>query len=419
MSLKNLRKRAEARIAETDQKLENLTQEEVAKLVHELHVHQIELEMQNDELHRALDELEESNVRYFELYNLAPIGYCTLNDQGFILEANLTAAELLGIPRNDLIRKSLTTLILPDDQDIYYQYRNRLFESGEPQSCELRVKKGENESFWVRLEATASQDPSGNSIYRVVLSDYSRFKELEKKLQTRNSQLSEINEAKNKFFSILAHDLKSPFNSILGFSEMLKDKAAQMDAAEIKKCSGAVHANALSTFLLLENLLAWGNTLRGSIHYNPSEICLKEVIDEEIDILTGFALKKEISVVSNIPDALNIQADKDMIKVVFRNLLSNAIKFTPKNGIIRIQGVRKDRSIDLSITDSGVGMSEDCQKNLFHKNSSSTTPGTENEKGTGLGLLLCHEFVKKHKGKIAVRSQPGEGTTFRVTLPEG
>jgi len=170
-----LRRRAEeiarGKAAQPPDRIETLSREEIRRTLHELRVHQIELEMQNEELRRAQVELDAARARYFDLYDLAPVGYCTVSEEGLIREANLTAASLLGVARGALVGQRLTGFILPQDEDIYYLHRKQLFETGEPQACELRMVKRDGTAFWARLEATAAEDPGGEPVCRVVMSD--------------------------------------------------------------------------------------------------------------------------------------------------------------------------------------------------------------------------------------------------------
>jgi PAS domain S-box-containing protein len=180
----DLRRRAEEKArAKEDQSLDTLSPDEARQVLHELRVHQIELEMQNDELRRARAELEVSRARYFDLYDLAPVGYFTVSEQGLIVEANLTAAGLLGVARGDLVERPLSRFILPEDQDIYYLHRKQLFDTGEPQVCELRMLRADAAPFWARLEATAAEDAEGAWVCRVVVSDITAHKEAEETLR--------------------------------------------------------------------------------------------------------------------------------------------------------------------------------------------------------------------------------------------
>jgi len=191
----DLRKRAEetdrGKAARMSENMEALSPDEVRQTLHELRVHQIELEMQNEELRRTQAELDASRARYFDLYDLAPVGYCTVSEKGLILEANLTAATLLGVDRGALVQQPISRFILKEDQDIYYRHRKQLFEThstssgpaGEPQACELRMVKKDGPAFWARLEATAAWDAGGAAVCRVVLSDMTERKRYEEKLE--------------------------------------------------------------------------------------------------------------------------------------------------------------------------------------------------------------------------------------------
>ncbi len=188
-----LRKQAEeiarGKAAQSPEHLAALSPEENRQTLHELRVHQIELELQNEELRRAQVELDASRARYFDLYDLAPVGYCTLSEQGVILEANLTAAGLLGVARGELVKQPLPRFILPEDQDIYYLHRKQLFETGGPQAYELRMMKKDSTRFWARLDATAAQDVDGIPVCRLVLSDITDRKRTEAAVKTQNERL--------------------------------------------------------------------------------------------------------------------------------------------------------------------------------------------------------------------------------------
>jgi PAS domain S-box-containing protein len=192
-----LRKHAEkVALLATDLEKENLKSlslEEIQRMVHELRVHQIELEVQNEELLTIEGDLEMSRSRYFNLYDLAPVGYFTISEKGQILEANLTAATMLGANRRALIRQFITRFILREDQDIYYKHRKMLFESGEQQICELRMIKWENEIFWARMEAAETQDAEGMTFCRCVISDITRSKQVEEELRKQTEELKDLN----------------------------------------------------------------------------------------------------------------------------------------------------------------------------------------------------------------------------------
>ncbi len=177
-------------------------------------VHQIELEMQNEELRRTQEELEASRARYFDLYDLAPVGYFTLSEQGLILEANLTAAKLLGVARGALVKQPLSRFILPEDQDIYYRHRKQLFETGAPQAWELRLVRKDAAPFWARVEATTAQDADGAAVCRAVVSDITERKRAERGAQDHQRRTSE-------FAYALTHDLQEPLRMVVNFTQLL------------------------------------------------------------------------------------------------------------------------------------------------------------------------------------------------------
>ena len=189
-----LRRLAEKALGKTEDNSVDLSEkspEDIASLIHELRVHQIELNMQNEELRRAQLYLEVSRQRYFDLYDLAPVGYCTLSEKGLILEANLTAATLLSVSRSALVKQRLTRFIFNEDQDIYYRHRKQLFETGEPQACELRMVQQDGIFFWAHLTATTAQETDGESIFRVVMSDITDRKRSEKERELLISELTD------------------------------------------------------------------------------------------------------------------------------------------------------------------------------------------------------------------------------------
>jgi PAS domain S-box-containing protein len=214
----SLRKQAESlaneRAGELPDNPELLPPEAARRALHELRVHQIELEMQNEELRRVQTELEESRARYFDLYDLAPVGYLTLDDKGIILEANLTAARLLGVPRGDLVKQPLSKFILPEDQDTHYRRRRLLLEKGAPQSWELRLLRKDSELFWARIEATTAQNADGASVWRAAVSDITENKRAERLIQAHSDELHE-------FAYALTHDVQEPLGTVLNLTQRL------------------------------------------------------------------------------------------------------------------------------------------------------------------------------------------------------
>ena len=236
-------------------------------------------------------------------------------------------------------------------------------------------------------------------------------------LRESESQLKKNITTKDKLFSIIAHDLKTPFHSILGFSELLIENMNRPEDADNKMILTHIHSAAKSTFTLLDNLLNWSKTQTGHFNIHLEKIRFSSLVHEIFELLNSSAESKNIMLNFLEPEEIIIHADENMIKTVMRNLISNAIKFTQANGKISIYAFQNDGFIEISVSDNGIGMDKQSQNKLFKLETNESTFGTENEKGSGLGLILCKEFVEKHGGKIWVESESGKGSSFKFTLP--
>ena len=235
-------------------------------------------------------------------------------------------------------------------------------------------------------------------------------------LQEKTEKLEELNATKDKLFSVIAHDLKSPFNSILGLSELLLHSSNNYDNAKSKKLLKCIHSSAKNTLSLTENLLSWAKSQTGQMKFEPKQLRLKEAVDEAVNIVDTSATIKDISVdYTQVPD-LYVCADLNMLKSILCNLFSNAIKFSHANGKVRVSATTEENHIEIIISDNGVGMNDETKRKLFHIDAGSTR-GTADEDGSGLGLILCKEFVEKHGGNIWVESEMGHGSHFYFTIP--
>ncbi len=240
-----------------------------------------------------------------------------------------------------------------------------------------------------------------------------------KTMKKQQEQLINANASKDKLFSIIAHDLRSPFNSILGFSEILIDNIENFEVKKTEEYIGYINLSAQNTLSLLENLLNWAKTQTGRIVIQPKKIILSSIIQETINISNASAKTKNISLNHIQSDDVEVFTDGNMLKTVLRNLVSNAIKFTHAGGKIDVSAISKQDKVEISISDNGVGMNEETRKKLFNVNTNITTHGTENESGSGLGLVLCKEFVERLDGSIWVESEEGKGSDFKFTIPKG
>lgn len=235
-------------------------------------------------------------------------------------------------------------------------------------------------------------------------------------LEKSEAELRESNATKDKFFSIIAHDLKNPFNSILGLSGLVTLNVDKYDAKRMAKMTQGIHTAAKNAYNLLENLLQWSLAQQGMINYNPAEIKLLAFIKENVKNIQNQAQNKGIKINIDINKTISLVADRDMFSAVLRNLLSNAIKFTPEGGQIDISCISAtNNEVQLSIADNGIGIMPDDLEKIFRINYS--TRGTKTEKGTGLGLILCRDFMEKQNGSIRAESVKNEGSKFILTFP--
>jgi signal transduction histidine kinase len=244
-----------------------------------------------------------------------------------------------------------------------------------------------------------------------------QYVELAENYALATDELEKLNQEKNKFFSIIAHDLRSPFTALLGFTSLLEQRVTVLPKEKIKDYAHTIHESANRVFKLLENLLEWARLQMDRVEYTPHFFALNEIVANTLEILGPVARDKGI-VLKESGEAPTAYADSQTIDTVIRNLVSNAIKFTPKGGTITVQYAHtSDHLAQVSIIDTGVGMDVKTAEAIFHLSTNVTTKGTDGEKGTGLGLLLCKEFVERNHGNLSIESEPGVGSTFSFTLP--
>ncbi len=238
-------------------------------------------------------------------------------------------------------------------------------------------------------------------------------------LMEREEQLKQANGQKDKFLSIVAHDLKNPIGAFLNLSELLVRDFDTLEIAEVKEMVGDISDASKQLFSLLENLLEWSRSQTGRIQFNPHTVDLNEITSGVLYILQLNANAKNIALVNEVPPESYVHADDNMIRTVIRNLASNAVKFTPSGGTITVYAKRFEHYFEMGIRDTGVGISQENINKLFRIDTTFRGVGTANEKGTGLGLILCKEFINKHEGDIWVESTEGKGSTFIFTIPIG
>ena len=237
------------------------------------------------------------------------------------------------------------------------------------------------------------------------------------RVMDQNEELTQLNHTKDKFFSIIGHDLKGPLNSLLSFSGLLINNTESFSPAEIKTVATDLEKSLKNLRGLLENLLSWARSQTGNLEMNPERFQLTPLMQENIQLLSQTAQQKKIEMQLLSESDFEVQADRNSISTVVRNLLSNALKFTPQRGRVSVSFSQRNGMVEIAVSDNGVGIPEDARQKIFDLSQKHSTLGTNKEKGTGLGLVLCKEFVEKNGGRITVDSKVGEGTVFRFTIP--
>jgi signal transduction histidine kinase len=241
--------------------------------------------------------------------------------------------------------------------------------------------------------------------------------QLEELVEERTAKLEEVVATNARFLSVLAHDLRSPFQSIVGALDLLQESFNDNDEVEIETYINMANNSVNSTLRLLENLLSWTSMQNKEKNFNPVKIDIYEVILNEIENAIPSATQKLITLNHSITSNLYATADLQMVKTILRNLISNAIKYSYLGGEITLIVTEKDKNIEIAVIDNGVGISQNAQKDLFQRDVLNSTRGTKNEYGTGLGLMICKEFVEMHDGIIHIESEAGKGTKIVFTLP--
>lgn len=330
-----------------------------------------------------------------------------------------TPEEILAVPMDN----SLTQLVSESVKNLIRK-RSADFLSGKKSPDKHYIDELEQpckDGSIVYTEAITNfyfNSATGHVELRGITRDITDRKLAEKEIKRKNEQLYELNISKDKFFSIIAHDLKSPFQGLLGMTEIMVSEEEKLEPEDVSKYNRNIRNSVVNLYKLVENLLAWARFQKGAISFSPVEFSLSESFSQSVESIKIHASQKGINFINQIPVTLKVFADENMINTVFRNLLSNAVKFTRNGGEI----VGKARNTELgmvefSLTDTGVGIPADFMEKLFKLGENVGTKGTDNESSTGLGLLLCKDFVEKHGGKIWAESEEEKGSTFYFTIP--
>lgn len=371
------------------------------------------------ELEKQLKEIKEGREEIFKQLLKNSFDMIVLLDsngnQHYVSES---CENILGFRPEELtIIPVIEKMIHPDDQEKTMLAFWDILENSANGGTQYRHlhKNGS----WVYLEAFGTNQIDNPLIKSVILNvrDITERKKTEQLLKDNENRLKELNATKDRIFSIIAHDLKSPFNSIFGFSNLLAEQIHNKNYHELEKYATIIQSSSKKSIDLLTSLIEWSRSQTGRNKFNPEYVELEPIINEVIELFKDSASQKSITIFKDLPQNIPVFADKAMIGCILRNLLSNALKFTHTGGEIRIGANQYETEIRVSLADNGVGMKKEAIDNLFQIEKSYSTLGTQQEVGTGLGLLLCKEFIEMHNGKIWVASESDNGSIFNFALP--
>lgn len=378
----------------------------------------IELKKQNEIL-RLNNSIQEDEIGREYYYNtiLNKIGdpVFVKDEQSRLLIVNDAFRDIFKLKREDIIGKTLAEHVPQEERESFLKIDKQVLEDGiENINEETLTVKGEKTQI-ISTRKSRFIDADGKKYLIGVIHDITERKKSEDSHKENEERLKGLNTTKDKLFSIIAHDLRTPFDNIIGLTELILENA--IDFEESEKYIKILNSSAKNTLILLDNLLNWAKSQTGQLNYIPKKIFISNVILEIIALNRLHAETKKISIVYSSSTEIEVYADENMLRTVLRNLISNAIKFTNIGGKIHIYATLKQEHVEISIADNGIGINKEKSKMLFEIISNTTTVGTANENGSGLGLVLCKEFVNKNGGEIWVESEEGKGSNFKFTLP--
>jgi len=364
------------------------------------------------------------NSKYLHIIEQSPIAIEFYDFSGQLMEANRASFDLFGVENADELNgfnlfddPNLPPQMLADlkaGKSIRYEFEfdfdlvkeKKIYTTSRNGKCYL--------DCFINPINNEEQIPIGYTVYVMEITDR---KKAEIQLEEKSIELYKLNTNKDKFFSIIAHDLKNPFSAIIGFSDLMLKNFNSLDDETLLKGLNTIESAAKHAYKLLENLLIWSRNQTGRIKFNPEILNLKTQIEKIIRESEGLAISKDIRLSSGIRKNYMVFADKEMIETILQNLVSNAIKFSNRGGKVRISASTNNNNVEVTVSDSGVGIVSDHLKNIFEIDTRTNTADTDNEFGTGLGLVLCKDFLIRHGGRIWAESIQGKGSRFTFTLP--
>lgn len=352
------------------------------------------------------------------LFEQSPVGMAlVLHETGEFLEVNESVLNSTGYSKDEFLNLSYWDLTPREYEQQEIEQLETLNRTGYfgPNFKEYIRKDGSR--YPLSISGALFEDVDGRKVVWGIIEDLSDRREQELIIKNQNEELKRLNAAKDKFFSIVAHDLKNPFSAIIGSSDLLINRIENNNVQELDKLAKIINQSSKKALDLLLNLMEWSQIQTGRINFLPEFFDLNLLVEETLSLLACNADEKTISIQNYISQGTLVYADKRMISAVLRNLISNALKYTNLNGLISIASESQAEKVIISVNDNGVGIADKEMEKLFKIDVVHSTPGTLKEKGTGLGLILCKEFLEKNKGEIWIESELNIGTKFFFSLP--
>ncbi|MGD8782212.1 MAG: ATP-binding protein [Ignavibacteria bacterium] len=380
----------------------------------------IQYSIERNKLYKKIHDeelLAEKEKIFKEIFENSPIGMYRACKDGKILVANKALVKILGYNSVDELKgKNIADAHV--DPEERKKFISLIEKFGSLFSYEYKMLKKDNSIIQISENCRLVKNENNEALYyEGLLEDITLRKEAHEKIKEYNRELKQLNESKDKFFSIIAHDLRNPFNSLFGFIQMLIEEYNELTDEERIHVLKEMEESTKTSYQLLDNLLQWARSQSGKMEIRKITFNINEVVNRNIKLLSNISKRKNIEIINCIDTDIFINADEQMIDTVVRNLITNAIKFTNYNGEIKIDADIKKSEAIVCISDNGIGMRKSTMDNLFKEGYEISYVGTDNETGSGLGLLLCKEFISKNDGRIWVESKLGFGSKFYFSLP--
>ncbi len=361
---------------------------------------------------QAEEKLRESEIKNRTILSAIPDLMFIYSREGVYLDYHASDMSLLAVEPEKFLGQSIRKILPPAVAEQFIQSFEAVHKAKQTVIIKYALTVIDGLKYF-----EGRVTPMGDNRQLVIVRDITQRKQAEDTIRQTNQQLQTALAERDKFFSIIAHDLRSPFIGFLTLIRMLAEASRNLSLEEIQMLAGNIKDSAENLYNLLENLLEWSLMQRNGVACTPVECCLADMVRENISLVQSYAVQKDITIKSNVPENLHVLAEKSMLNIILRNLFSNAVKFSMNSGIVTISASRRDSMVLISVEDKGLGMDQKTLSGLFTLDQVTSKKGTAGEKGTGLGLLLCKEYVNKHGGNIWAESNPDQGTKVCVALP--